>query len=347
MSPGGKARLSFLLSLSLSTACGGAQHGPRSDGSVVNMPAGDPPYLWYAGAGLNAFTRAETEVSDDQGARFLLIPRFAVVNYHDLAFDGGGNLWAVPLGADQIIRLPATQLPPAGTSPGPDLVLSSPALHGPQSLTFDARGNLWVVCYDGAGQSIATILRFDDPGGLTGQVALSPSAIIGPGADDAGQRKFRQPSAIAFDSAGSLWFVATENALRFDHPEGINGEVTPSPAAAIATGDAFASVAFDGDGSMWLTAANGGYFVVRIGNPGALAGAIAPAFAAKVHLPSAGTLFAGGMAFDGDGALWVAMNDRIVKLDQPGSLGGEVSPDPDVTLGVTASPDLSSKLLFH
>lgn len=311
------------------------------------MPAGDPPYLWYAGAGLNAFTRAETEVSDDQGARFLLIPRFAVVNYHDLAFDGGGNLWAVPLGADQIIRLPATQLPPAGTSPGPDLVLSSPALHGPQSLTFDARGNLWVVCYDGAGQSIATILRFDDPGGLTGQVALSPSAIIGPGADDAGQRKFRQPSAIAFDSAGSLWFVATENALRFDHPEGINGEVTPSPAAAIATGDAFASVAFDGDGSMWLTAANGGYFVVRIGNPGALAGAIAPAFAAKVHLPSAGTLFAGGMAFDGDGALWVAMNDRIVKLDQPGSLGGEVSPDPDVTLGVTASPDLSSKLLFH
>jgi sugar lactone lactonase YvrE len=333
--------------VALASACGSVDDSAPVDAGAPEIQAADPPYLWYAGAGLNAFTKAQTEESSAQGGQFLLIPRFAIVNFHDLVFDDLGNLWTIPISGDQILRLPAAGLPPEPMAPGPDLVISSAALHSPQNLAFDGEGNLWVVSYDGAGPSIATIARFDDPRGLSGNVTLDPSATIWPGAGSDAQRQFRQPSAVAFDGAGSLWFSATSNVMRLDHPESFAGSVTATPDAIIASGDAYASLAFDGDGALWVTGANDGYFVARIANPGALAGAVNPPMAAKVILPSADALFAGGIAFDPDGALWVAMNNQILKLVDPGALSGEVTPTPDLVLGVTASPDLSSKLVFH
>jgi hypothetical protein len=53
------------------------------------------------------------------------------------------------------------------------------------------------------------------------------------------------------------------------------------------------------------------------------------------------------MGFDADGALWVAMSKRIIKLADPSSFTGDVSPAPAVALGLKVDPDLSSKILFR
>lgn len=322
--------------------------GGDGGGERSSAPAQDPPYLWYAGGGLNAFTAAQAAQSGDGGARFHLAPHLALQNFHDLAFDGQGNLWAVPFPGDEIIRFPAAELPPASNEPSPDLVLTSAALHSAQNLAFDAAGDLWVVSYDGAGQSIASISRFDHPSALQGNVMLDPSINVLPGASVVEQQRFTQPSAIAFDVAGNLWLATAADVLRFDHPQDRSGTVALYPTAIISGGDAYAALAFDATGALWLTGAGGGYFVERIDHPEALAGAMTPTPDVRLLLPAQGGVrFAGGMAFDDDGALWVAMSNRLVRVSGARLLTGSHEAMPDVVLGTTSAPDLSSKLVLR
>src|SRR5262249_3407618 len=160
---------------------------------------------------------------------------------------------------DAILRIPAQRL--TAFAPAlPDLVISSPALAGPQSLTFDGAGNLWVLNFDGAGPSVSNVVRFDDPRALTGDQVLTPSLTISPGAgaDDIG--RFRQGTAIALDGAGSLWLASLANVLRFDRPASLTGAITAAPDAVIRTGEAYASLALDGAGALWVTAARDGRY---------------------------------------------------------------------------------------
>ena len=140
------------------------------------------PYLWSAGGALSAFSRTQTVSSNDEAPALLVVPDRPRHNCHDLAFDGAGNLWTIPIDGDQIIRIPASRL--SQQAPAlPDLVITSPALKSPQGLVFDAAGNLWVLTFDGAGPAISTIVRFDDPRGLAGEQTLNPSVKITPGTD--------------------------------------------------------------------------------------------------------------------------------------------------------------------
>jgi hypothetical protein len=305
------------------------------------------PYLWYAGSGLSAFTLAQTLSSNDDGPAWRVVPEGDTHNCHDLVFDDAGNAWTIPISGDQILRLPAGRL--AALAPVvPDLVLTSPALHGPQSLAFDAAGNLWVLNFNGAGPSVATVVRFDDPRALSGATTLAPALTIEPGPSPDETARFAQATAIAFDAAGSLWLSAVANVLRFDHAGALTGEVAAAPSAILTTGDALGSLAFDGVGSLWLTAArDGSSFVLRISEPGSLAGAVAPAPAVRARLQTKGATFAGGLGFDANGGLWIATSAALVKLAHADRLAGESSVEPAVTLGQAAFPDLASKVIVR
>jgi len=86
---------------------------------------------------------------------------------------------------------------------------------------------------------------------------------------------------------------------------------------------------------------------MRIANPSSLSGMTSPSPEARVQLPTSdGVMFASGMGFDLDGALWVAMSNRILKIDSPGSLMGQVTANPSVVLGLLYYPDLASKVVF-
>jgi hypothetical protein len=329
----------------------GSRGGPSVD---AGPPAHAPARLWYAGAGLDAFTDAQVEQSNAKGPDYLVVTDVDV-NFHDVAFDAQGNLWAIPISAkksgrpDRILRLPAAALA-SGSLALPDLVITSPALQSPLSLAFDAGGALWVANFDGSSPSVGSIVRFDRPGAQAGSVTLAPAVTIGPGATAAEQQVFGQPSGLAFDAAGNLWLSAIGNVARFDHPTTLVGAVTAAPSAILASGDdAYDSIAFDAGGALWITGSNAGFFALRVDHPGMLTGTMHVSPAAKLRLPSeAATLFAAGLAFDAAGTLWVAMSDRIVALTGAGALTGEGTPTPQVVLKLEAAfPDLSSKLVFR
>jgi hypothetical protein len=327
-----------------------ARPGRVTDAGSDADPRGTP-YLWYAGGELNAFSLPQTLSSNDDGPAFEVVPSLAVHNCHDLAFDGAGNLWTIPVQGDQpggeIIRLPAarlTELAPVI----PDLVLTSAALAGPQGLVFDAAGDLWVLNYNGAGSSVANVVRFDDPRGLSGNQTVSPSLTLGPGAAPEDKARFSQATAIAFDAAGDLWLSAVANALRFDHAGDLKGQVAPAPSAVVSTGEAYGSLAFDAAGALWITAARDGQeLALRFVAPEQLMGFVTAAPAARVQLPSSMATFAAGMAFDSAGALWIATSAAVVKLAHADGLTGDASPPASVVLGQAAFPDLASKIVLR
>ena len=306
-----------------------------------------PGYLWFAGSQLNAFTQAETQASNDAGPSIVVEPSQLTGTFHDLVFDPAGNLWTVPITGNQIMRVPRTGL--TNIRPFADLTISSAALQSPQTIAFDAAGNLWVINYNGSGPAVASIVRFDAVRDMTpGSPTLTPSATIGPGTDKTMIADFAEGSALAFDANGALWFGGISTVMRFDAPASLQGAVSAAPAAIISTGDSYASIAFDSVGSLWITATNGDYFALRISQPGTLHGVVSTAPAARVTLPGTNALFAGGMAFDSNGALWIAMSNQIIELAGPSSMVGNVIPGAQVVLGLpmTCFPDLASKLVF-
>ena len=355
----GGVRLGLVLGSALwAAACTNTNNNAAPDASRPAMtveagPTHAPARLWYAGAGLDAFTGTQVASSNDAGPEYLVITD-TDTNFHDVAFDAQGNLWALPVSGtkggrpDRIIRVPAAGLA-SGSLTLPDLVITSAALASPESLAFDANGALWVLNFSGTSPSVGSIVRFDHPGAQAGEVSLAPSATIGPGASAAERQVFSQMSGLAFDAAGNLWFSAIGDVARLDAPAALTGAVTASPAAILTSGDdAFDSIAFDAGGALWITGAGGGFFAVRVASPGALSGTARVSPAAKLQLPSETTLFAGGMAFDATGALWIAMSDRILSIAAAGALSGEVTPVPAIVLKLSAAfPDLSSKLVLR
>ncbi len=321
--------------------------GPRSRTDLTGdaSPLFDPGYLWFAGGGLSAFTRTATSSSQDRGPAFVVVPAPTASGYHDLAFDRDGNLWTIPIGSDRIERIAASGLGPFAPPPAPDRVITSAALARPQSLAFDGSGNLWVLNYDGAGPSVANIVRFDAPFDDGDAGDRTPSATLNPSAAD--RAIFNQGASIAFDASGDLWFSAITSVARVAGAPGAQGTATATLAAVIGSGDSvFVSLAFDSTGALWITGASAGYFVSRIDDARSLATPADAAPSALLRLPSDGSSFAGGMAFDDQGTLWIAMSNRIVALGAPGTAQGTLSVTPAITLGLSNPPDLATRLAF-
>jgi sugar lactone lactonase YvrE len=334
-------------------AMGGAGGGggdTSPDASSDGPPDASAPYtgyLWFAGSALNAFTKSQTEASNDTGPKFVFVPDFPITNLHDVVFDAGGNAWVIPISGNQLLRFPASSLV-SGAPPMPDLVLAGPSLSSPASLVFDSSGNLWVLNYDGAGSSVANIVRFDNLQGLSGSVGPTAALTLGPGTVAANKLLFSQASSLVFDAANNLWLVSVSHVVRIDNPLALQGSAIVTPTTVLSTtGDAYAAAAFDAAGSLWITGAHAGYFVLRIDNPGALTGTVTATPAARAQLPSDQASFAAGMAFDADGALWVALSNRLVKLPDVATLSGTMNVTPTVILGLTGLPDLTSKLVIR
>jgi hypothetical protein len=87
--------------------------------------------------------------------------------------------------------------------------------------------------------------------------------------------------------------------------------------------------------------------VTEFRDPGSLHGRSSPAVAAAIKgAPDA--LPAGGLAFDGNGNLWMANADAILMYSDPHALTGTVDATPAITLKVTgkAAPTTNARLMF-
>jgi len=230
--------------------------------------------------------------------------------------------------------------------PFADVVIHSEGLKGPESLTFDSQGRLWVLNYAASEYSIASVVRFDDAKSASGPVTLSPSLTIVPDSSAIEQARFNQATGLGFDKDGNLWIATVANVLRIDHALSLSGTVIAKESAVLSGGESYAGLAFDARGSLWVTAAGGGYWAMRFDNPSDLMGAIQKVPSARIHLPAGTATFAGGMVADSEGSLWIAMNNQLLKYANAMTLSGEVTAAPSVVLALMAFPDLASKLVF-
>jgi sugar lactone lactonase YvrE len=142
-----------------------------------------------------------------------------------LAFDASGALWVSNQNADTVVRFGASQLLVSG-SPVPEATIGddgSGDLERPFGLAFDASGDLWVANIEGPD----AVLRFSDPGALSGSVDPTAAATL---------TGVTNPIGLAFDNSGSLWVVSTvtTDLYRFDAPGALSGAVSPAANASIA-----------------------------------------------------------------------------------------------------------------
>jgi streptogramin lyase len=311
-----------------------------------------PAELWYGGVSLCGFATDQLTASGSQDpAVKLAIPSLTAVS--DVALDARGNAWVIGVGSDTIFRFPAESLLKKSAMT-PDLQLTSSSLANPGSLVFDAKGGLWIATrppIKNGTVSEGAVLRFDVPANATGELNLEPSAAL----SSTVLGDFTQIGSLAFDAAQNLWVSSFAGLLRFDDPTAITDSIEREPDALIDKSGydniQFYSIAFDRDGALWVTSADGLHYltsIIKFDDPGSLAGVAIPKPAATIK-GAADLLPAGGLAFDSSGNLWTATSAAIFEYKKPGSLQGDVNPDPDVGLSVkgAAGPTTYSHLTFY
>jgi len=141
-----------------------------------------------------------------------------------LAFDGSGNLWVADFGNSRILQFK----PPFATGMNASLVLgqtdftsgagatTNSGLRGPESIAFDASGDLWVSdTYNNR------VLEFAPPfaDGMTASLVIGQADFVSSGAaTTASGLDF--PTGLALDSSGNLWIGDSDNSrvLQFAPP---------------------------------------------------------------------------------------------------------------------------------
>ncbi len=243
------------------------------------------------------------------------------------------KLWAsVANGAATMLGFDESLLRASGSSPA---TVAAKLANVPRAggTAFDREGNLWVA--SGAG----TIRRYSaDALGASGSPAadrvLSGSAIGGgvPG-----------PVALAFDGKGNLWasIAYSGQLVRFSAEQLTAG----GPLVPERTLDGFqspAGLAFDLDGNLWVADRDAGE-VARIPAASLVSAAAAPDLRVSATLPTgSGSLTTPlGLAFDGEGNLWVTYfgSNVIAALgpaERTGSGAVTVTPAVQLTLDVGA-----------
>lgn len=333
-------------------ACGG---GSDDDGGTTNPPPQTTAtgYLFVtAGGAINAFTNAQTTSSSTA------LPALGL--YHslghtlgDLALDRNGNIWAVGVGSNTVVRFHSTNVPGAVT---PDLTISSPDLNRPWGLAFDANGNLYVSNSSGAGNGYTSIVRFNNVIGMTGNQTLNAALVLRAPSGGAVREYYSLVHGLAFSASGDLYAGGPSTILRFINPLNLTGTLTPTPDAVIIR-DGYGlnfgwsgMLAIDASGALWATGCQGLApcvdFVMKFVNP-VFAGVVSPNPNSRVTLGDGRQ--ANGMAFDAAGDLWMiwdGLGRAIVRIANPGSLGQTVTATIATTLNNTSLSG-NSKLAFY
>ena len=352
--PGRFQRLFVFGVMGLVAACGGGGGDDDDDDGTTNPPP--PPatttgYLFVAaGAAINAFTSAQTTSSSTTFPALSLTHNLGY-SLTDLALDKNGNIWAVGVGSNTVVRFHSTNVPGVVT---PDLTISSTELNRPWGIAFDKLGNLYVSNSAGAGNGYSSIVRFNNVIGLSGNQTLTPSLVIRAPAGGAIREYYSLVHGLAFSASGDLYAGGPSTILRFINPQNLTGTITPLPDGVIIKdgyGPQFGfsgMLAIDASGNLWATGCQGLQpcvdFVMKFSNP-VFAGVVSPNPNSRVTLGNDHT--ANGMAFDAAGDLWMIwdlLGRAIVRIANPGSLGQTVTATPATTLNNTASGN--TKLVF-
>lgn len=295
--------------------------------SLPLPPPSSQDGLWTVSGSVSQIVRLDPTQLADTGQRdpatSLTTPSALLHTLAGVAFDAAGTLWIASEDDSLLLAFAPDALAGSGRRPATTVITPSRgSLNGPIGLAFDQRHRLWV-----ANDQSATVIRFDT-GQLTAGGALTPAVVLSvPGT----------PVAIAFDAAGSLWVCDNQFHLIYKYTAAqLAASGSPPPALILTGGGALLSptgLAFDAAGTLWV--ANNGRNSLVAFSPAQLAGS-GPSAPAIVISSNGGSLSIPlGLAFDGDGGLWIIGGTGVLTRLAPASLSATGAPAPDARLRIS------------
>ena len=253
-------------------------------------------------------------------------------NNQGIAVDRGGNVYIADTSNNMVFKISGGVLNVvAGTGKsgfaGDGGPATSAQLNGPRGVSLDAAGNIYIS--DTSNNRIRKI----DLTGTINTIAGNGAFAFGGDNGPAVGASLRNPSSIAFDAAGNLYFAdVNNNRVRMITPAGIittvagngtagySGDHGPATAATLNFPD---SVVFDTAGNLYIAdSRNNAIRKVAGGTITTVAGGSCCFFGDGGPATGAGLNFPIGLVFDRAGNLYIADqgNERIRKIDTGGTI---------------------------
>ncbi len=259
----------------------------------------------------------------------------ATANVNYAAVPSSNKLWVSGnSGSNKLRAIVANDLNITSTVTPSVVLTTKPSVTAPDTVTFDKKGNLWVI--DTAG----FLKRFPANQLTTGEKAYD--VIISGNALSAG---VPGPNSMAFDANGNLWVSVTfsDKVLKYNANQ-LSTSGSPNPSIEIKTPGTPSGLAFDVSGNLWVTITDNDRTVRYDASRLTSSTDAAPdlSIEAKTPGPVINTLSTpSGLAFDANGNLWVAyFGPNIIAQLTPNDLMGTgsktLTPEVQVTLTVTA-----------
>lgn len=230
------------------------------------------------------------------------------------------GLWTVSGSSAAILRLEPARL--SDTSRDAVTVITTPSaiLNTLAAVAFDAAGSLWVIGLDDP------ILFALDPAALRSSGSTLARTTIVPTAGS-----LKAPTGLAFDSQQRLWVADYSGTLnRFDVQQlAVGGAQLPAVVLDVPGNPS--AIAFDADGSLWVS--DNVLHVIRKYTPAQLATSGSPIPGVVLSAAELSLVNPAGLAFDTHGNLWVAnIGGRTLSSFSPSQLSRTGSPTPDVLI---------------
>ena len=235
------------------------------------------------------------------------------------------GLWTASGSPATILHLDLEQLSGRGVrEPVTEITTSSARLFTLLGVAFDPAGNLWIASEDDS-----LLLSFP-PAALAGSGERTPARVIVPV-----DRSLVGPAALAFDAQDRLWVANRRNGtvVRYD-PAQLAAGGSAAPAVVLRVPGNPSALAFDAAGSLWISDSR---FQWIIKYPAAqLEASGEPAATFALTRFASALVNPGGLAFDGEGNLWVANTGAGSLLAFSGAqLAGNVPVPPDIEITST------------
>jgi sugar lactone lactonase YvrE len=291
-------------------------------------PSAPSADLWTASALEPAILRLSARQLEQGGslvaATRLTTPSADLFRANSVAFDADGTLWVASPDDSLLVAFPPVTLGASGSRDAAVVITSRRgSLSTPTALAFDGERRLWVANFTNG-----TLVRFDRAQLASGGAAEPAVVISGSGG----------PRGLAFDAAGSLWVSdgQSNRLLKYTATQ-LASSGAPEPDVVLgAIGESLATpsgLAFDASGNLWVANLDG-QSVVGF-SPGQLAASGSPAPHVTLSPTSSGRpVLPVGLAFDGEGSLWVVSGDGVIYEYDRSVLGATGAPRPRVELTI-------------
>ncbi len=222
--------------------------GLEGPGDVAFDPSGN---LWVTNPSdavnaVVAFTPAQIAAGASRPSIVVTLPGGTTVS--GITFDAAGDLWVADDLSNTISEYRAASLATSG-APTPSVVLSSngDTLDGPQTMAFDAAGELWVA--DAGNNHVVEYAAAQ----LTNSGSPVPAVTL-----ESNGTNLVSPVGLTFDGDGDLWVANNygDSVVEFTKTQlGSSGGPTPAVMISANRGslDGPIGVAFDASGNLWVT----------------------------------------------------------------------------------------------